>query len=74
MLGTDTLPDGRQIIVTDGSLQSWNRGHIAPDSDFIMDYQQDATYYFINIAPQFGQFNQRNWRFLEDDVRGKSYE
>ena len=29
------------------------QGHLAPDAAFIYDVQQDATYYFINVAPQF---------------------
>ena len=32
------------------------RGHLAPDADFIYDVQQDATYYFVNVAPQFQTF------------------
>ena len=32
------------------------KGHLAPDADFIYDVQQDATYYFVNAAPQFQTF------------------
>ena len=73
ILGTDELPDGTEIIRTSGSLYSWNRGHISPDADFIMDYMQFATYFFINVAPQYGAFNQRNWLRVESAVRSKSH-
>jgi len=72
ILGTSTLPDGTTIISSRGSRYSWNRGHISPDADFVMDYQQDATYFFINLAPQFGYFNQDNWLHVENAVRSKS--
>jgi len=73
ILGTDELPDGEEIIIKGNNKRSWNRGHISPDADFVMDYQQDATYFFINIAPQFGNFNQRNWVRVESACRSKSH-
>ena len=101
ILGTDTLPDGREIVVVNSGTRSFNRGHITPDADFVMDYQQvcnntqeyclqqrdkqmcfcptlkhseqDATYYFLNVAPQFGSFNQKNWLFVESACRDKSF-
>ena len=30
---------------------------------------QDATYYFINVAPQFQAFNNGNWKILEGKTR-----
>ena len=54
------MPNGSEIIVPGDNKHSWNRGHISPDADFVMDYQQDATYYFINIAPQFGKKNSKS--------------
>ena len=30
---------------------------------------QDATYYFINVAPQFQSFNNGNWKALEMNTR-----
>ncbi len=30
---------------------------------------QNATYYFINVAPQFQAFNNGNWKSLEGKVR-----
>ena len=64
--GTDELPDGEEIIIKGNNQRSWNRGHISPDADFVMDYQQDATYFFINIAPQFGTYIQLIKVFYDD--------
>ena len=41
------------------------RGHLAPDGDFIDAGSQDATYYFINVLPQWQSFNNGNWKALE---------
>lgn len=38
------------------------RGHLAPDADFIDASSQDASYYFLNAAPQWQSFNNGNWR------------
>jgi len=45
------------------------RGHLAPDGDFIDAASQDATYYYINVAPQWQSVNNGNWRALESAVR-----
>jgi len=73
VLGTDTLPDGEEIVVVNSGTRSFNRGHISPDADFVMDYEQDATYYFLNVAPQYGSFNQKNWLYTESASRDKSH-
>lgn len=39
-----------------------SRGHLAPDGDFIDAASQDATYYFLNTAPQWQCFNGANWK------------
>ena len=39
------------------------RGHMAPDGDFIEAGSQDATYYFMNTAPQWQNFNGANWKY-----------
>lgn len=38
------------------------RGHLAPDGDFIDAASQDATYYYLNMAPQWQSFNGGNWK------------
>lgn len=40
------------------------RGHLAPDADFIDAASQDASYYFMNTAPQFQIFNNGNWKYV----------
>lgn len=41
-----------------------SRGHMAPDGDFIDAASQDASYYFMNTAPQFQTFNNGNWKYV----------
>lgn len=48
--------------VVSGSQIFLSRGHMAPDGDFIDAGSQDATYYFLNTAPQWQNFNGANWK------------
>lgn len=45
------------------------RGHLASHCDFVFEAQQKATYYYINVAPQWQTFNNGNWKALEIDLR-----
>ena len=45
------------------------QGHLSPDAGFIYNVEQDATYYFLNVAPQFQSFNNGNWKILEMTTR-----
>ncbi|XP_059091917.1 uncharacterized protein LOC131887344 [Tigriopus californicus] len=45
------------------------KGHLAPDADFIFKEWQHATYYFLNVAPQWQSFNNGNWKAVEAAVR-----
>ena len=45
------------------------QGHLSPDAGFIYNVEQDATYYFLNVAPQFQSFNNGNWKSLEINTR-----
>jgi len=45
------------------------KGHLSPDAAFIYNVMQDATYYFINVGPQFQSFNNANWKALEGAAR-----
>ena len=70
LLGTNNkLPDGTHIIDTDKGSNYLARGHLSPDAAFIEGAEQDATYYFFNVAPQFQSFNNRNWKQLESFTR-----
>merc|ERR1712142_1297459 len=45
------------------------KGHLSPDAAFVYNVMQDATYYFMNAAPQFQSFNNGNWKALEYNTR-----
>lgn len=38
------------------------KGHLAPDADFVLEAEQDATYYYVNAAPQWQAVNNGNWK------------
>lgn len=45
------------------------RGHLMAKSDNILGNQQRATFYYINVAPQWQPFNAGNWATVEIVVR-----
>ncbi|XP_067008540.2 uncharacterized protein [Anabrus simplex] len=45
------------------------RGHLAAKADFVFGNQHRATFYYVNVAPQWQTFNGGNWAVLEQDVR-----
>lgn len=45
------------------------RGHLAAKGDFVYGVQQNATFQYLNAAPQWGSFNAKNWEVLESSVR-----
>lgn len=46
-----------------------DRGHLAPDGDFFYKVTADATYFYINVAPQWHVINGYAWSQLEMKVR-----
>ena len=70
ILGSNNDGNGNQVIEPGSSTSTYlARGHLSPDADFVWDALQNATYYFINAAPQFQSFNNGNWKALEGAVR-----
>jgi DNA/RNA endonuclease G (NUC1) len=49
-----------------------NRGHLAPVGDFVYRFQKYATIDYLNVAPQWKQFNRISWGNLEILVRNMS--
>lgn len=49
-----------------------SRGHMTPDADFIYTTGQFATYFFVNVAPQFQDINAGNWLKVEVMARNLS--
>ena len=48
---------GETIIETSNKARDYfAKGHLAPDANFVYEVLQDATYYFINVAPQVDFF------------------
>ncbi len=70
LLGTNTINDGEAIIENSRSGTNYfAKGHLSPDADFITDAEQDATYFYFNVCPQFQSFNNGNWKALEYATR-----
>ena len=46
----------RPIETTSKAKDYFAKGHLAPDANFVYEVLQDATYYFINVAPQVRLF------------------
>ncbi|KAL3278834.1 hypothetical protein HHI36_016354 [Cryptolaemus montrouzieri] len=51
------------------------RGHLSPDADFLFASWQIATFFYVNVAPQWQAINNGNWKRLESLSRNtaKSY-
>lgn len=45
------------------------RGHLTAKADYVFGAQHRLTFHFVNIAPQWQNFNGGNWNYLEQDVR-----
>jgi len=45
------------------------RGHLSAKTDFVFGAAQQASFFFVNAAPQWQTFNGGNWERIEDSVR-----
>ena len=63
------VEDGSKIIAPGKSQRWFARGHLSPDKAFIWDFEQFATYFYINVDPQFQTFNAENWLYAEKETR-----
>jgi hypothetical protein len=66
LLGSTQLADKFIDPSTDYYL---SRGHLSARADFVYGSQQRATFYFVNVSPQWQIFNAGNWERLESSVR-----
>jgi len=67
LVGSDELAD-KYIGDFDSGL-FLARGHLAPNADFMFYSWMDASYHFINVAPQWNIFNTENWMWFEIGTR-----
>lgn len=47
----------------------FNRGHLAPKSDFLYRAEQLATFKYINTSPQWALVNVGNYGLMESSIR-----
>ena len=69
ILGTNNMGAVQIIENSSSGTNYFAKGHLSPDAGFVYNVMQDATYYFVNVAPQFQSFNNGNWKSLEYAVR-----
>lgn len=56
-------------LVEDYSDLFLSRGHLAARSDYMLGSHQQATFYYLNAAPQWQTFNGGNWERIETGLR-----
>ena len=62
--------EGKQARREDYWGSGWTRGHMAPAGDFMWDDSaMSETFYFMNICPQREELNNKDWQYLEKQVR-----
>ena len=68
--GMDLSFRGKQAMREDYANSGWTKGHMAPAADFFWDDEAlSETFYFMNICPQKEQLNNKDWQYLEKQVR-----
>lgn len=67
------IPAGCQPILYKGfkseTSARYDRGHQLPSADRLNHDANEQTFYFTNMTPQLGEFNQHIWADLEGKVR-----
>ena len=68
--GMDLSYKGKQARREDYKDSGWSRGHMAPAGDFCWsDVAMEETFYLMNICPQNETLNNKDWQYLEKQVR-----
>ncbi|CAG7836268.1 unnamed protein product [Allacma fusca] len=47
----------------------FSRGHLTANADGIWAHEKKATFYFVNVIPQWQNINAGNWERLESSIR-----
>ncbi|XP_060840359.1 uncharacterized protein LOC132921380 [Rhopalosiphum padi] len=68
ILRSDKLADK---YIRNDNRHSLSRGHYTAKADFFFAYEQTATFYYANVAPQWQIFNGDMWADLEQSTRSK---
>lgn len=58
-----------ELIILENSDLYLARGHLAAKADYVFASHQLATFYYINVAPQWQSFNNGNWLAIEISVK-----
>ncbi|XP_044757423.1 uncharacterized protein LOC123315667 [Coccinella septempunctata] len=58
-----------EVIKNGNSSFYLSRGHLAPKADFLYGSQQNASFYYVNAAPQWEIINGGSWNMLEWKIR-----
>ncbi|KAL1377132.1 hypothetical protein pipiens_016462 [Culex pipiens pipiens] len=64
LLGSE---EAAQRYISPGSF--FAKGHLTPDGDAVLDTWADATYFYINAAPEWQVINVGNWLRVENAAR-----
>ncbi|XP_050090538.1 uncharacterized protein LOC126574394 [Anopheles aquasalis] len=67
ILGSQARAD--ELVQTTANGIYMARGHIAARADFVYGTEQNATFWFLNAAPQWQNFNGVNWERVESSIR-----
>lgn len=63
------VPEKNQQIIYKAYQGGYQRGHQIPSADRLYKNENVSTFYFTNMTPQLGTFNENGWATLEGYVR-----